>query len=1013
MRLIITLILITSPVYAEDPPVERKLLKPGLVAGFTEMPERPQTTTLWRIEPAVALLMKPGEAMHPGQSHTSTSTWLGYIQIVTPGEYTFSANAQAGVFNVNLLKDGKLLEVLNDKGPVEQSAFITGKPVTLEPGFYRFHATFDFFRGTRINIYEKTRRFELLWQGPGFQREPIPYFFFGHLPNQRGKKLAQDVQVDHGRFLFEELACANCHAQKEHGFVERSGPDLTKIGARAFPGWLDAWLADPTKLRPHTTMPKMFAETDQGIAERYAVVQYLVSHGGPLQVFKAPKIDSGFARSLENGRILFSTTGCAACHGSKLAGTMKRNDDDDEPPPFDPTSVINGFGSATGSQAIYSLGGIGSKTTPDELAKFLKDPLKTNPHGRMPAMGLTNDEARDIARHLMRYTEESISTKATATEPAWSPMRLAGTILKEAEQKTFSKLNSVSQWRELGARLFVSKGCVNCHSMEENSKPVAARSDFPALETIAGSKSAGCVSGTANVKYFLSETQRQALMSFKMYATIKASPAPAFQARATLKRFNCLNCHTRDGEGGLGNELADAMKKLETIANEDDVQPPRLTGIGHKSTSTWLTSVMLKGERARPWMSLRMPQYGESNVGLLVNALPLCEGLLPEGPAAKPKVTSEMIEQGRKLVGKEGLGCVACHDINGYIGSGTRGPDLALTDRRVRHDWYDRWMHNPQRLSPGTKMPSNFTDGKSVSSLLNADAEAQINAIWAYLGLGTGLPLPSGLEPPGKGLPLVVKDRPEILRTFMPDSAGTRPIAVGFPNGAGSFVFDSHAARIAYAWEGNFLDVAPVWMNRGGNTAKLLGPKFYIAPPGQPWFVNDGSTPNFEKRANDYAYGAVVPFGEYFKGELRVHFLGYAVDTTGYPTFRYRVDSSDGNASVTVNEATVPRKAPIASGLERSFHIERPAMKTVWFLLGSGSKAARIVNGRIVIPQENDRALVVSISEMPKDATQEFSEKQVILKLPATNTATTGIIKFTIWALACDDDSLLNALETK
>ncbi len=55
--------------------------------------------------------------------------------------------------------------------------------------------------------------------------------------------------------------------------VDRTGPNLTEIAKRAYPGWIDAWLADPAKLRPHTTMPKMFADDDRGRAERYAVTQ--------------------------------------------------------------------------------------------------------------------------------------------------------------------------------------------------------------------------------------------------------------------------------------------------------------------------------------------------------------------------------------------------------------------------------------------------------------------------------------------------------------------------------------------------------------------------------------------------------------------------------------------------------------------------------------------------------------------------------------------------------------------
>ena len=38
-------------------------------------------------------------------------------------------------------------------------------------------------------------------------------------------------------------------------FMFRAGPNLTEVARRDYAGWIDAWLADPAKLRPHTTMP--------------------------------------------------------------------------------------------------------------------------------------------------------------------------------------------------------------------------------------------------------------------------------------------------------------------------------------------------------------------------------------------------------------------------------------------------------------------------------------------------------------------------------------------------------------------------------------------------------------------------------------------------------------------------------------------------------------------------------------------------------------------------------------
>src|SRR5262249_22736901 len=142
-----------------------------------------------------------------------------------------------------------------------------------------------------------------------------------------------------------------------------------------------------------------------------------------------------------------------------------------------------------------------------------------------------------------------------------------------------------------------------------------------------------------------------------------------------------------------------------------------------------------------PWMTLRMPQYGEANLGSLPDTLALLEGVIAEPETHRPDLTAEKLEAGRLLTGKNGHGCISCHDISGITGGGTRGPDLALTSQRVRHDWYVRWMHNPQRIAPGTRMPQNFIDGKALlTTVYNGDGDKQIDALWSYLALGPGLP---------------------------------------------------------------------------------------------------------------------------------------------------------------------------------------------------------------------------------------------------------------------------------
>ena len=114
----------------------------------------------------------------------------------------------------------------------------------------------------------------------------------------------------------------------------------------------------------------------------------------------------------------------------------------------------------------------------------------------------------------------------------------------------------------------------------------------------------------------------------------------------------------------------------------------RLTGVGHKLRTAWMKQVLTAGVRARPWMSLRMPQFGEANVGRLPEEVASLEGTQPDDDVHKTPLSAAKIEAGRTLIGKNAFGCISCHDLAGIANTGTRGPDLAGMNQRVRYEWY-------------------------------------------------------------------------------------------------------------------------------------------------------------------------------------------------------------------------------------------------------------------------------------------------------------------------------------
>jgi len=1027
---VLACLVLSVPAFAQK--VRRDDLKPGLLFTATDA----GGAALTRLETTVGITLHSGEAAHPQSDGGTSFTWKGYIQIITAGKYTFDADL-LGSLSVKIGEK----DVFQAAVPGDTAKTMAGKEIELEPGIQAFTAT--------LTRQGKGVRAALRWVGPGFRKEPVPYYFFGHTVAQRPKSFASDLQKEHGRLLFEESACIKCHKAEATDamaktLVDRGAPNLSEIGKRTYAGWLDAWLKDPKKLRPHTSMPQMFAENEIGQAQRYAVVSYLSSLGGTLAEPKPePKANPNDPKKgLETGGKLYLTAGCAACHGENpAAATAKVKNEEDETEPLKPEDSLYGLGTATGGQSLYTLGAVGSKTRPEVLAKYLEDPLQTNPHGRMPKMMLSSTEAVDIAKFVCKNTDPAISS-GMPPEPKidFDP---AGLVDAETS-KSVSKLAGAEKWRAVGKWVVSSMGCVNCHTIAPGGQALPEHPHSPLkLATIRKLPNKGCASEkpepghTRQANYNFTAEERAALNAFLTDGLTGAgTPSPIHAARTSIKRFNCLNCHNRDGEGGIDLPLASKMKLNEKAENADDVQPPRMTGVGHKMRTSWMEDVILKGGRARPWMTLRMPQYGNDNVGHLPKALPLLEGAVTDDTIAKPEFTKEKIEAGRLLTGKNGHGCISCHDISGQAGGGTRGPDLATSNQRVRYEWYVRWMHQPQRIAPGTKMPQVFLDGQSLlKTVYEGDGDKQLDALWAYFAMGPGLPLPSGLEPP-KGIILTPGTEPQVMRTFLPDGAGTKGIAVGYPGGL-NYAFDTQTNRLAYAWMGNYLDASPVWNARGGAPAKVLGAKFYTPPAVNPWAITDSrEAPDYDARKNDPAYGVALPDGKTYTGRMAVSFRGYSLDRAGQPSFQYDVFNDPGTAKLSISESVLPVAVTVANGLTRRFVAQVPGQKTTWFLAGVASKAPRLIGDkgesikldddpnaeaattgtRLVVPLDGDKVMVLSASATPPGSGWKAVKKAngtyaVLLRLPENEKGATLEFTLTAWRLPKDEDSLIQGLK--
>lgn len=192
--------------------------------------------------------------------------------------------------------------------------------------------------------------------------------------------------VDQGELLLGELGCISCHAASEgvkSRVSNRTAPILGREGLQLTPQFLRSYLSNPSKEKPGTTMPDVLVglsdtQRTQAVDE---LVHYLisVSAGGPATN------SSGDSGKVSHGRELFHTIGCVACHAPEVTkGTA------------DATLIAQ-----LGTESV-AFPNLARKLPVEELRKFLLNPLRYHPSGRMPSLNLSDREADALAVYLLR-----------------------------------------------------------------------------------------------------------------------------------------------------------------------------------------------------------------------------------------------------------------------------------------------------------------------------------------------------------------------------------------------------------------------------------------------------------------------------------------------------------------------------------------------------------------------------------------------------------------------------------
>lgn len=496
---------------------------------------------------------------------------------------------------------------------------------------------------------------------------------------------------------------------------------------------------------------------------------------------------------------------------------------------------------------------------------------------------------------------------------------LAGSVTLTREPSKTPEKTTPAPSPELiakGRLLFAQHGCAACHQHGDGDQRVASAIQPPAFEKL--NPNAGCLAenpSTNSPRFALSSRQRGDIQA-AIAESRSAAPSPttpAAEIRSVMLSLNCFACHSRDALGGPSEPLNHVFTGTIPEMGDEGRVPPPLSGAGDKLNDNWLKRILTEGGKDRPYMHTRMPAFGAQHADTLLPRIAQTDRLETVPEVAFNEADHRVKADARTLVGDQALSCIKCHRFDNLAATGLQSLDMTTMTSRLRRDWFHRYLLDPQKYRPGTRMPAAWPGGNSIiPHVLDGNAPRQIEAIWKYLLDGKRAKVPSGLE--RQSIVLTPVDRPLIYRNFI-EGLSPRGIAVGFPEKV-HFAWDAEHMTPRLIWHGAFIDAAKHWVDRGPGFQSPLGDHVLPLPQGPPIAALtslDESWPSENPR------------------DLGFHFRGYKLNPAGLPAFR--ADWKD--LQITDTLEPLPHKPDF--GLKRTLEVrsETP-LKQLWIRVATG-----------------------------------------------------------------------------
>jgi len=182
-----------------------------------------------------------------------------------------------------------------------------------------------------------------------------------------------------------------------------------------------------------------------------------------------------------------------------------------------------------------------------------------------------------------------------------------------------------------------------------------------------------------------------------------------------IVKYNCTACHQIiPGQRTI-------LMRLPQYQDAQEQLPPKLLTEGARVDPEWLrkflsnpslTTTDTNRNGVRPYLKVRMPTFSFSDNELrkLVRFFEaLSQQPLPYIPEEVPTLTAKETDMARSLFSSTAAPCLKCHATGDPSHDKiATAPNFLLAKERLKPDWVERWITDPQAVSPGTSMPSGL-----------------------------------------------------------------------------------------------------------------------------------------------------------------------------------------------------------------------------------------------------------------------------------------------------------------